>query len=131
MHRACKASPGASTLQATMEVDVTNQLAISDAATTPQGDAASRRSDTTSRAGDASPAKAWYADPSLIISVVGLAFTVSISTISTLRDKAQDINAEKDALHAIFQQYENSVSQSLDVNKTEDGKLLDLGFDFN
>ena len=68
----------------------------------------------------------WWRRLDFVLPVAAFA----LSLMSFYRDHANDVNARRDALHAVIRQYEDAVTQSLDVNRTQNVALLDLGFDF-
>ena len=77
------------------------------------------------------PRRVWRPDPGLIISAAAFIASLVTTILSIQRAQIQDVNAKKDALHAIIQQYENNVIHSLEINKAENRELFDLGYNFN
>ena len=76
------------------------------------------------------PRRSWRLDPGLIISAAAFIASLVTTVLSIQRAETQDVNAKKDALHAIIQQYENNVIHRLEVNKAESRELFDLGYNF-
>ncbi len=77
------------------------------------------------------PYRRWRPDPGLIISAAAFFASLVTTVLSIQRSEVQDVNAKKDALHTIIQQYENNVIHRLEINKTESRELFDLGYNFS